>query len=182
MRTTPRRNGEPADLAPLRRGVARICERYGICDYDTVNAFLTLKRTSAELENFSADYCKQVNLSPGRLSVLMVLNAYAERQMPLSEIGQYLVVSRPNITGLIDSLVEDGLVKRTHHADDRRMVLAQLTPQGKEFMRRFLPFHYRVVLRAMSALNREEKRQLVALLDKLRVHLRTVEIPQMEEA
>jgi DNA-binding MarR family transcriptional regulator len=182
MRTSPRRNGGPADLAPLRRGVAATCDRYGICDYDTINALLTLKRTSAELENFSSEYCKQVDLSPGRLSVLMVLNSYVDRQMPLSEIGEYLVVSRPNITGLIDSLVEDGLVKRTHHPDDRRMVLAQLTQQGKEFMRRFLPFHYRVVQRAMSVLNRDEKRRLVALLDKLRVHLHTVEIPQLEEA
>src|SRR5579863_860670 len=182
MKTLPRRDGGPADMAPLRRGVATTCERYGICDYDTVNALLTLKRTSAELENFSADYCKQVNLSPGRLSVLMVLNAYADREMPLSEIGEYLVVSRPNITGLIDGLVDDGLVKRVHHPEDRRMILAQLTPQGKEFMRKFVPFHYRVVQRAMSALNHHEKRRLVALLDKLRVHLHNVEIPHLEEA
>jgi DNA-binding MarR family transcriptional regulator len=182
MKISPRKNGGPADMAPLRRGVAATCDRYGICDYDTVNALLTLKRTSAELENFSAEYCKQVDLSPGRLSVLMVLNAYADRQMPLSEIGEYLVVSRPNITGLVDGLVDDGLVKRIHHPEDRRMVLAQLTQQGKDFMRRFVPFHYRVVLRAMSALTREEKRRLVVLLDKLRVHLHSVEIPHLEEA
>ncbi|HXW50349.1 MAG TPA: MarR family transcriptional regulator, partial [Candidatus Acidoferrales bacterium] len=170
------------DMAPLRRGVAGTCARYGGCDYDTVNALLTLKRTAADIENHTADYLKQVDLSPGRLSVLMVLNAYPDRQMPLSEIGQYLTVSRPNITGLIDSLVEDGLVKRIDHPDDRRMILAHLTPQGKEFMRKFVPFHLRVVNNAMAALTKNEKRQLVALLDKLRVHLHEVSIPQLEEA
>jgi DNA-binding MarR family transcriptional regulator len=182
MRNPARRHTGPADMAALRRGVAVTCDRYRICDFDTVNALLTLKRTAAELENFSAEYCKLANLSPGRLSVLMVLNAYADREMPLSEIGEYMSVSRPNITGLIDGLAEDGLVKRIHHPDDRRVILAQLTQQGKEFMRKFVPFHYRVVQRAMSALSRHEKRQLVALLDKLRVHLHNVEIPHLEEA
>jgi MarR family 2-MHQ and catechol resistance regulon transcriptional repressor len=112
----------------------------------------------------------------------MVLNAYPDKQMPLSEIGEYLVVSRPNITGLIDNLVDDGLVKRIHHPEDRRMILAQLTPQGREFMRKFVPFHFRVVNSAMAALSKTEKRQLVALLDKLRIHLREVDIPQLEEA
>lgn len=183
MRTSPRTEAEaPADMAPLRRGIAGTCERFSGCDYDTVNALLTLKRTAADLENLSAEYCKQVDLSPGRLSVLMVLNTYPEKQIPLSEIGQHLVVSRPNITGLIDSLVDDGLVKRINHPEDRRMVLAHLTPQGREFMRKFVPFHLRLVNSAMAALTRNEKRQLVALLDKLRVHLHGVKIPHLEEA
>jgi DNA-binding MarR family transcriptional regulator len=182
MSTIPRHDLDATpDMAQLRRGVAGTCARYGGCDYDTVNALLTVKRTAADLENHSAEYLKRVDLSPGRLSVLMVLNAYPEKQMPLSEIGEYLVVSRPNITGLIDNLVDDGLVKRIHHPEDRRMVLAQLTPQGREFMRKFVPFHFRVVNSAMAALSRSEKRQLVALLDKVRTHLREVEIPQPEE-
>jgi DNA-binding MarR family transcriptional regulator len=183
MSTIPRADIDAsADMAPLRRGVAGTCARYGGCDYDTVNALLTLKRTAADLENHTAEYLKRVDLSPGRLSVLMVLNAYPDKTMPLSEIGEYLIVSRPNITGLIDNLVEDGLVKRIHHPEDRRMILAQLTPQGREFMRKFVPFHFRVVNDVMAALSKNEKRQLVALLDKLRTHLREVDIPQLEEA
>ncbi len=172
----------PSDMAQLRRGVAGTCARYGGCDYETVNALLTLKRTAADLENYSAEYLKKVDLSPGRLSVLMVLNAYPDKLMPLSEIGEHLVVSRPNITGLIDNLVDDGLVKRIHHSEDRRMILAQLTAQGKEFMRTFVPFHLRVVNTTMAALSKGEKRQLVQLLDKLRLHLREVDIPKPEEA
>jgi MarR family 2-MHQ and catechol resistance regulon transcriptional repressor len=169
-------------MALLRRGIVQTCARYGLCDFDTINALLTLKRTSADLENFSADYLKQVDLSPGRLNVLMALNVAGEKAMALSELGDYLVVSRPNITGLIDGLVEDGLVKRINHPEDRRMVLAQLTSQGREFIRKFLPFHHRVVSSVMSALTKQEKRQLVALLDKLRTHMQQVQVPQLEEA
>jgi MarR family 2-MHQ and catechol resistance regulon transcriptional repressor len=102
--------------------------------------------------------------------------------MALSEIGEYLIVTRPNVTGLIDALVEDGLVRRVNHPDDRRMILAQLTQAGRDFVRKFVPYHHRVINTLMAGMTKQEKRQLVALLDKLRARLRDVEIPQLEEA
>jgi DNA-binding MarR family transcriptional regulator len=183
MASSPRSGElEPGGLDLIRRGIARSTERYGVTDFDTVNAILTIKRTSADLENFASAYCKQADLSTGRLNVLMALNASPEKAMALSEIGEYLVVTRPNITGLIDGLVADGLVKRIDHPEDRRMVLAQLTPAGREFMRKFVPFHHRALNVIMSGMSKQEKRQLVALLDKLRSRLREVQIPQLEEA
>ena len=172
----------PGDMELIRRGIQRSAERFGVTDFDTINAILTLKRTATDLENFCGGYCKQANLSPGRLNVLMALNASPERAMSLSDIGEYLVVTRPNITGLIDGLVEDGLVKRIDHPEDRRMVLAQLTPAGREFMRKFVPFHHRQINAIMGVITRQEKRQLVALLDKLRARLRETEAPELEEA
>ncbi len=184
MASSPRTIGgvEPDGMDLIRRGIARYTERYGVTDFDTVNAILTLKRTAADLENFASAYCKQAELSTGRLNVLMALNATPEKAMALSEIGEYLVVTRPNVTGLIDGLVADGMVKRIDHPEDRRMVLAQLTPAGREFMRKFVPFHHRALNVIMSGMNKQEKRQLVALLDKLRSRLREVQIPQLEEA
>lgn len=170
------------DMELIRRGIALSSERFGIADFDTINAVLTLKRTATDLENFAASYCKQADLSPGRLNVLMALNASPDKAMALSEIGEYLVVTRPNITGLIDSLVADGLVKRVDHPDDRRMVLGQLTPAGREFMRTFVPFHHRALNAIMSVMTKQDKRQLVSLLDKLRAHLHEVNIPPLEEA
>lgn len=173
---------QTADMELIRRGVLRSTERIGIADFDTVNAIVTLKRTATDLENFAAGYCKQADLSPGRMNVLMALNAAPEKAMALSEIGNYLVVTRPNITGLIDSLVADGLVKRVDHPEDRRMILAQLTAPGREFMRKFVPFHHRALNTIMSCMTKQEKRQLVALLDKVRARLRDIQVPTLEEA
>jgi DNA-binding MarR family transcriptional regulator len=175
---------DPADMDLIRRGVARVTERFGVTDFETVNAILTLKRTASDLENFGASYFKQYDLSPGRLNVLMVLNDAPDKAMPLSEIGEYLVVTRPNITGLIDSLVADGLVKRIDHPEDRRMVLAQLTTPGREFLRKFVPLHHRTLNTIMACMTKQEKRQLVMLLDKMRARLRdlrNVHFPRLEE-
>jgi DNA-binding MarR family transcriptional regulator len=184
MTPTPRvaSEAELADMELIRRGIARTTERYGVTDFDSVNAIVTLKRTAADLENFASSYCLQGDLSPGRLSVLLALNASPDKAMALSEIGNYLVVTRPNVTGLIDGLVADGLVKRIDHPEDRRMVLAQLTPAGREFMRKFVPFHHRAIDAIMAGMTKQEKRQLVVLLDKLRARLHDVQVPQLEEA
>jgi len=166
-----------SDMARLRHGVEKYLERSGTCDFETINVILTLKRTAADLENVMSGYCKPYDLSPGRLNVIMVLNSQVDQTMALSEIGDYLVVSRPNITGLIDGLVEDGLVKRISHPDDRRMVLAQLTEQGKDFIRKFVPRHHRAIGSAMAPMSKQEKRQLVQLLDKVRSHIHKVALP-----
>ena len=167
----PATEPELGDMELIRSNVAQSTECHGITDFDTVNAILTLKRTATDLENFAAGYCKQADLSPGRLNVLMALNTMPEKAMALSEIGEYLV-----------GLVADGLVKRVDHPEDRRMVLAQLTPAGREFMRKFVPFHHRVLNTIMGSMTKQEKRQLVSLLDKLRARLREVQVPRFEEA
>ena len=172
---------EPDTMDHIRQGIERVTEHFGVADFDSVNAVVTIKRVSADLENFASGYCKQYDLSTGRLNVLMTLYASNDKAMALSEIGEYLVVTRPNVTGLIDGLAEDGLVKRTSHPDDRRMVLAQLTPAGRDFVRKFVPFHHRVLNDVMAGITKQEKRQLVALLDKLRLRLRSMQVPQMEE-
>jgi len=169
-------------MSTLRAAIKQRCQDHGLCDFDTVNALVTLKRTAAEVENMTMGYCKPVDLTPGRLNVLMVLNGAEGNSMLLSDIGDYLVVSRPNVTGLIDGLVAEGLVQRVGHPQDRRMIFAQLTERGKSFMRRFVPFHFEIVNAAMSALNKQEKRQLVGLLDKLRLHIHRLELPQHESA
>src|SRR5579872_2580955 len=170
------------DMELLRQGVERYVDRCGTCDFETLNVVLTLKRTAADLENSLSAFCKLHDLSSGRLNVLMVLNSQSNQTMALSEIGDYLVVSRPNITGLIDGLVADGLVKRISHPDDRRMVLAQLTEQGRDFIRKFVPRHHRALGQALAPMSKQEKRQLVQLLDKLRACSHNYENHQTERA
>lgn len=178
----PRNGTSGSDMAALRRGVQGYLERSGTCDFETIDVILTLKRTAADLETMVSSYCKRFDLSSGRLNVIMALNMQPQHTMALSEIGDHLVVTRPNITGLIDGLVEDGLVKRISHPDDRRMVLAQLTEQGKEVIRKFVPQHHRAMAAALAPMSKHEKRQLVQLLDKLRMQVRNLELTETDRA
>jgi MarR family 2-MHQ and catechol resistance regulon transcriptional repressor len=160
------------DLKSLRDGIATHCQKFAQGDFESVNAIVTLKRTSAEFENFIAAYFKQYDLSPGRFNVLMAVFSSPNHTRSLSDLGDYLVVTRANITGLVDGLVEDGMLLRIDHPDDRRVVLAQLTDKAVKFLNWFAPRHMHNIKILMDCFSSDEKRDFVKLLDKLRGQMR----------
>src|SRR5213596_1636926 len=70
-------------------------------------------------------------LSMAKLAVLHVL-VEAREPLPLSDLAARQHCVRSNITQLVDRLEKDGLVRRRAAADDRRSVLAELTPAGQQ--------------------------------------------------
>jgi DNA-binding MarR family transcriptional regulator len=54
--------------------------------------------------------------------------------LPISKIGRQLYISKPNMTPLIDKLVDDGWVKRSRSEKDRRVVNVEITEEGKKFL------------------------------------------------
>jgi DNA-binding MarR family transcriptional regulator len=57
----------------------------------------------------------------------------APKAMTLGELSQRMMVSNGNVTGLVDRLVEQGLVSRRPSPKDRRAQLVSLTAQGRRF-------------------------------------------------
>jgi DNA-binding MarR family transcriptional regulator len=72
-----------------------------------------------------------VNLSGPKFAALSALVAAAQ-PLSLGELAEKLTCVRSNITQLVDRLEADGLVKRTNDPADRRGVLAEVTPLGRE--------------------------------------------------
>ncbi|MBI5680660.1 MAG: MarR family transcriptional regulator [Methanobacterium sp.] len=54
--------------------------------------------------------------------------------LPISQIGRKLYISKPNMTPLIDKLVNDKMVNRLRSKKDRRIINIEITEHGKEFM------------------------------------------------
>jgi DNA-binding MarR family transcriptional regulator len=71
------------------------------------------------------------------------------------------------MTGLIDTLERDGLVRREPDPDDRRMMSVRLTPKAEDFVAALLPAHFRIMARLMAPLSETERKTLVALLTKI---------------
>jgi DNA-binding MarR family transcriptional regulator len=57
----------------------------------------------------------------------------APKAMTLGELSQRMMVSNGNVTGLVDRMVEQGLVSRRPSPKDRRAQLVSLTGQGRRF-------------------------------------------------
>jgi DNA-binding MarR family transcriptional regulator len=74
-----------------------------------------------------------------------------------SELADAFNVSRPNITNLINSLIEKGMVKQVEDAKDRRKKFLTLTEKGEEVLDAIQPIRKKANRRLLEHLNKEEK-------------------------
>jgi len=130
-----------------------------------------LLRTYSRINPFINKELQDQNLTGAQLNALLVLRAAGAEGLVMGEIGRRLVVTKANVTGLIDRLERQGLVIRAPH-QDRRSFLVRLTEQGAALVERAAPRHARRLADLTGSLSREEKETLIRLLSKLRRALR----------
>jgi MarR family transcriptional repressor of emrRAB len=89
----------------------------------------------------------------------------------IDQLRQVLGISHSTAVRLIDSLVADGHVRRTHHSDDRRSVALTLTPTGRRAARRVLTARCEVVHGLLEGLSEQDRRSLMRLAEVLTAQL-----------
>src|SRR2546421_10201572 len=77
-------------------------------------------------------WAERFGLSEGRFQILVRLKHQPSGRFAMGELAEMLDVSPRTVTGLVDNLERDGLVKRVDDPSDRRSVYAELTEQGRE--------------------------------------------------
>ena len=153
--------------------VRKLGPRYEGFDLASIQLMLDLLHTYEVFHQFSARYMAEYGLSKSSLNILMLLRDGPEEGMQLHDLGELLLVSRANITGLIDSLQEKGWVKRVIDANDRRVRYARITGKAEALLEEFIPVHYKQVKALLQDLSVEEKETLSALLKKARLSMKT---------
>jgi DNA-binding MarR family transcriptional regulator len=68
-------------------------------------------------------------ISLGHLQILWILQEHGP--LPVSRLADWLGIGAPNATGLLDRMEQRGLVERVRDAEDRRVVLASMTDEGR---------------------------------------------------
>lgn len=111
---------------------------------------------------------ERAGLSTAAFNVLLILSRCGDEGCPMHEVGELLLVSRANVTGLVDCLERRELVERAVHAEDRRVRLVRLTKAGGALLEGMLPRHYGEIRGALSVISDREKSELSRLLMKLR--------------
>lgn len=98
-----------------------------------------------------------------------VLAALSREQVPvtMSELTGHLLVSNGNVTGLVNRLVEDGLIAREVDPEDRRSQLVVLTPAGRSAFRDMAIAHEELVDSFFAQLSDDEMEALLSLTEKL---------------
>jgi DNA-binding MarR family transcriptional regulator len=113
------------------------------------------------------------NLTLPQFDVLAELARAPEQGFTFVELSRLLLVTSGNLTGIIDRLEAEGLVRRETELTDRRMIRMTLTPLGRKRTGEMLPQHAEDVAEMLSLLPRERLAQLNELLGELRNALHT---------
>ncbi len=120
------------DFDPLERAGELWQERIG--DATSMRLATSIMRVHQILLSRLDGAMKQFGITFARYEVLRLLSFSSSGSLPLSKIGERLMVHPTSVTNLIDRLVADGLVDRNVDPSDRRRVLASLTPAGRKVL------------------------------------------------
>jgi DNA-binding MarR family transcriptional regulator len=85
----------------------------------------------------------------------------------MSELAEWLTLSRGGITKLVDRLVEAGCLERVSCAEDRRSLQAELTPAGAKMLEEMRTVYEGEVERHLSSLTAGEAELITAALQKV---------------
>ncbi|MCX7864897.1 MAG: MarR family transcriptional regulator [Novosphingobium sp.] len=101
-----------------------------------------------------------------RFDVLSALDREAE-PITMSQLTAHLLVSNGNLTGLVNRLVEDGLISREINPDDRRAQRVMLTNRGREAFREMAGRHEALIDEQFAAMSDEDMAALLRLATSL---------------
>lgn len=128
---------------------------------------IEITKTYDLLDDVFNRHFTRFGLSPVKFNALMQLLHAGDEGLALSELSEKMLVSRANITGLVDRLEKDGLVYREADRRDRRIWRAKVTARAKELLSALVPIHGDFTGTVLSALHPDEKELLIKLLEKL---------------
>jgi DNA-binding MarR family transcriptional regulator len=105
-------------------------------------------------------------IRPVQLSILGLL--YEKSALKQSELGKAIDVKPANIVTLLDELERRNLIVRRPASTDRRSYAVQLTPAGRKVTRELLRLHRSLEDNLADYLGRDERKELLRLLRKVR--------------
>jgi DNA-binding MarR family transcriptional regulator len=112
-------------------------------------------------------------ISSTQLHVLFVLDCNAP--LAMGRLAELLDVSLPNVTGIVDRMVEHGLVERGRDDDDRRVVTVQPTVTGRAMVLEIDLVRRRSLATLLERLTREQQEQALHIFGALRRAAETLE-------
>lgn len=139
-----------------------------------IEAFGMLIEAHNELNNVVTKRLERVMSVPlPWLGVLIRLARSPDQRMRMTRLAHEMTMSTSGLTRLVDRIEAAGQVRRESCPEDRRGLLAVLTPAGQELVSAAAPMHVEDIERFLAAaLSPQELEQLTSLLRTVRDHVR----------
>src|SRR5262245_35651560 len=143
-------------------------KRYPNVNPDSLEVYINLLRVASDvLENLERYYSLH-GTSQGRFTVLALLNREPDKPLCPADLADRSGVTRATMTGLLQGLEDEGLIKRTASVEDKRMSYVALTAKGRKYLDGILPDLFGRLGQLMDGVTDKEGRSMVKLLEQVR--------------
>ena len=122
----------------------------------------SLRRIVRALRTASRESQKDIGLRAAQLFVLQQLREY--EPLSLNELAEKTYSHQNTVSVVVDSLVKLGHVRRSASKKDRRVLVLETTPQGRNLLKRKQPTVQERFTGALRAMPLKKRKELSRLL------------------
>ncbi len=134
---------------------------------DEKHRFLAnLKYSSNWIHNLFIDLLEPYKLSPEQFNVLRILRGNGD-WVAMGEVRDLMIDKTPNLTRLVDKLIDKELIERKRCTEDRRNVNIRIVDKGYEVLKQ-IDMLSDTHLDWTENISDEEARTVSRILDKMR--------------
>ena len=88
--------------------------------------------TAQEISNFVERELKIFGISREQLGVLHYLDTAMTDKMTVNDLRKTLIDDNPNVSRMLNKMVDKGLVRKERQSNDQRVVYISLTEKGRQ--------------------------------------------------
>jgi DNA-binding MarR family transcriptional regulator len=135
-------------------------------DLDVIGALTRLEQASTALRNRLRD---QTGVSGTDLSVLQYVwrAKTGDRSVRVKDLTSHLGLTGPAVTGIIDRLERQDLLRRVPNPEDGRSRFIELTPGQEQVFAAALDSTNEQLHELLSSFSERERRRLVRIVDRI---------------
>lgn len=133
--------------------------------FDIIESFAALKR---ELNLLWAAETKNVDLGQNQMRVLYKLS---KGPATMGELADFTMADKASLTRTVASLEKTGTLRRRSDAEDRRVVIIELTAKGRQYARKAQAVRDAMGERLDRTLSAAERKQFKDLVRKISENL-----------
>jgi len=118
-----------------------------------------------ESRRLTKGMAREVGLTGPQLTVIKLLETF--ENLSLSSLSERIRAQNSTVTGIIDRMEREGLVRRERSTTDRRVVHIRLSDKGQKLAQKIQVEPMEIFRGALGSLSAAEMRELLKILTKI---------------
>jgi DNA-binding MarR family transcriptional regulator len=152
-------------------------EIYPTGDESAVRIFLALRTAARRVDAVVGTWLDEHGLSVTKFDSLHLIEAAEPEGASIGTLRDFLSMTQPNVTLVVQALERDGLATRHQDPSDRRATIVHITPAGSALLSKLTPSYLKAMTHAMEGINERCRLAMIETLADIAQGFEAVEHP-----